>query len=358
LALRACLIPGDGIGPEVIAAAQRVLDAAGVEIEWHVVKVGEDAFANGGDALPEAVVAAIEERGVALKGPVATRSDAPFRSVNVALRDRLDLFLGVRPCRALPGVRTHFPEADVAVLRMLNEDLYAGFDYPSAHATAAAVRAAVAATADVALNEDSAISIKPISRTAAARAARAACSWALAAGRRRLTAVHKANVMRATDGAFLDAVRAQAIEFPDLEIDDVLVDRVCADLVRHPADFDVLFAPMLYGDVVSDLAAALCGGLGLAPGANVGDGCAIFEPVHGICEKHAGRERANPAAAILSGALMLRHAGETVAADRVEAAVARVVRDGRAVTYDIARPGSEPATTGQMAEAIAEEVGG
>jgi isocitrate dehydrogenase (NAD+) len=350
--LRACLIPGDGIGPEVTAAASRVLDESGVAIDWEPIELGEAAYRQGGQALPEAAVDAIRDCGVALKGPIATRSDAPFPSVNVALRERLELFLGVRPCRALPGVRTAFPGADLAVLRMLDGDLYAGADYPADHPTAAVLREAVAASGVLTLSDDTAISVKPISRADAERAAGAALRWMLDNGRERLTVVHKANVMRGSDGAFLEATRAAAHAFPKLTVDDILVDRACADLVREPGRFDVLFAPMLYGDIVSDLAAALCGGLGLAPGVNLGDECAVFEPVHGTCEKHAGKERANPAAAILSGALMLRHAGAGDAAARIEAAVARVVGEGKTVTYDVAQPGTEIATTGAMTEAI------
>jgi isocitrate dehydrogenase (NAD+) len=351
MTVRACLLPGDGIGPEVTAAARRVLDASGATIEWTVLEVGKGAHRRTGEALPAAAVDSIRACGLALKGPVATGAGDPFRSVNVELRERLDLFLGVRPCRALPGARTLSPGADLAVLRMLHGDLYAGIDYAADEPGAATIRAAVAAAGGPALSSDSAVSVKPISAAAAERAARGAFCWARDNGRRGVTAVHKANVMRGSDGAFVDAVRSVAAEFPQLTVEDVLVDRACADLVRHPGDYDVLFAPMLYGDIVSDLAAALCGGLGLAPGANLGDGCAVFEPVHGTCEKHAGKGRANPAAAILSGAMMLRHAGEPTAAERVERAVAQVVGECEVVTYDIAAPGAA-ATTVAMADEI------
>lgn len=354
--LWACLIPGDGIGPEVLAAARRVLEASGEEIEWHTLELGEQAYEHRGEALPETALEAIRERGVALKGPVATRPDAPFRSVNVQLRERLGLYLGVRPCRALAGARTPFPGADLAVLRMLDGDLYAGADYPADDPTAAILRDAVGASGRLSPPDDAAISVKPISRAASERAASGAMRWALENGRRRITTVHKANVMKGSDGVFLAATRAVGQEFPDLDVDDILVDRVCADLAREPGRFDVLFAPMLYGDIVSDLAAALCGGLGLAPGANLGEGCAVFEPVHGTCEKHAGEDRADPAAAILSGAMMLRHAGASEAAARVEVALAAVVRRGETVTYDLAAPGVRPAGTKAMTEAIVAEL--
>jgi isocitrate dehydrogenase (NAD+) len=353
--LRVCLIPGDGIGPEVVAAARRALDATGVEIEWEAHEVGEAAYRQAGEALPEPVVEAIRECGLALKGPVATRPGDPYRSVNVMLREQLDLFLGVRPCRAMPGTPAPFPDTDLTVVRMHSGDLYAGFEFPSDDPTAAAIRDAVAAADGPRLDADAGISLKPISALAAERAARAAFDWAVESGRRRVTIVHKANVMRASDGVFLEAARDAAADFPGLEVDDRLVDRVCADLVRAPASFDVLFAPMLYGDIVSDLAGALCGGLGVAPGANLGDGCAVFEAVHGIAQRHAGKGTANPAALILSGALLLRRGGEGDAAARVEAAVEGAIAAG-AVTADLAGVGVEPTSTAGMADAIVERL--
>ena len=354
MGLRVCLIPGDGIGPEVAAAARRALDASGVEIAWEIHEVGAAAYRDGGEALPERTVAAIRECGLALKAPVATRPEDPFRSVNVELRERLDLFLGVRPCRALPGTRTPFPETDLAVLRMHDGDLYAGFDYAPGDPTAAAIRAAVAA-AGPPLAEDAGITLKPISRRAAERAARAAFEWAGENDRELVTIVHKANVMRGSDGTFLAAAREVAADFPRLIVEDRLVDRVCADLVRAPERFDVLFAPMLYGDVVSDLAAALCGGLGVAPGANLGQGCAVFEAVHGTSAHRAGKGTANPAALILSGALLLRRAGEGDAATRVERAVAATIATGL-VTDDLAGEGVEPRSTAAMTDAIVERI--
>jgi isocitrate dehydrogenase (NAD+) len=353
--LRVCLIPGDGVGPEVTSAARRVLDATGVGIAWEVHDVGQASYGKAGEALPAQAVQAIEECGLALKGPVGTPRDAPFRSVNVALRERLDLFLGVRPCRALPGVPTPFPETDVVVLRMHHGDLYAGIDYPPDDPTAAAIRATLTEAGGPRLGDDTGISVKPISAGAAERAAQAAFAWALANRRERVTIVHKANVMRGSDGVFLAAARAVATRFPELSVDDCLVDRACADLVRAPGRFDVLFAPMLYGDIVSDLTAALCGGLGIAPGANLGERCAVFEAVHGIAARHAGRGTANPAALILSGAMLLRHAGEDGAATRVERAVATAVAD-RVVTNDLAVDGAKPQTTVTMADAIVERL--
>jgi isocitrate dehydrogenase (NAD+) len=353
--LRVCLIPGDGVGPELASASRRVLDAAGVPLAWDVCDVGQTSYQQTGEALPARVVRAIEECGLALKGPVATPRDAPFRSVNVELRERLDLFLGVRPCRALPGVPSPFPGTDVAVLRMHDGDLYAGIDYGPDDPAAAAIRGTLAGLGAPRLGDDTGISVKPISAHATERAARAAFSWALANGRERVTIVHKANVMRGSDGVFLTAAQAAASRFPELSVDDCLVDRACADLARRPGAFDVLFAPMLYGDIVSDLAAALCGGLGIAPGANLGERCAVFEAVHGTVSHRAGKGTANPAALVLSGAMLLRHAGEGDAAARVERAVAGAIADG-VVTQDLADVGVEPHTTAGMADAIVERL--
>jgi isocitrate dehydrogenase (NAD+) len=354
-ALQVCLIPGDGVGPELTSAARLVLDATGLEIQWEVHEVGEVSYRRCGEGLPARVVEAIEACGLALKGPVATTRSAPFRSVNVALRERLDLFLGVRPCRALEGTQALFPGTDVTVLRMHDGDLYAGIDYGPEDAGAAAIRAVVNELGGARLGDDNGVSVKAISIAAAKRAAVAALAWARENGRKRVTVVHKANVMRGSDGVFLAAAQEAAAGFPELSVDDRLVDRVCADLVRNPAQFDVLFAPMLYGDIVSDLVAALCGGLGIAPGASVGDRCAVFEAVHGTVARHAGKGTANPAALILSGALLLRHAGELNAAIRVERAVAAAIAAG-SVTADLAGPGAEPRSTVAMAEAIAERV--
>lgn len=353
--LRVCLIPGDGVGPEVAAAARQVLDASGVRLAWEVHEIGQTAYQRTGEALPETVLEAIEECGLALKGPVNTSRDAPFRSVNVALRERLDLFLGARPCRPLAGVPTLFPDAGVTVLRMHDGDLYAGLDYAPGDPTAAAIRRTLAEAGAARLGDDTGVSVKPISAVAAERAARAALAWARANGRERVTVVHKANVMRGSDGVFLAAAQSVAPLFPELAVDDCLVDRACADLVRRPGRFEVLFAPMLYGDIVSDLAAALCGGLGIAPGANLGERCAVFEAVHGTAPRHAGRETANPVAMILSGALLLRHAGEEGAAARVEQAVTGAIAD-RVLTADLASDGVEPRSTGAMADAIVERL--
>jgi isocitrate dehydrogenase (NAD+) len=358
---RVTLIPGDGIGPEVTTAARLVLDATGVAIEWDVQPAGHDALARAGTPLPDALVASISERGVALKGPVATPVDGGFRSVNVALRDALRLHTGIRPARTLPGAPVAFAGVDVVVARMLGGDLYAGIEYAAGTAPAAGIRRLVAEVSGERIAADAGISLKPISAAAAEAAARATMAWAQAAGRERVTVVHKASVMRATDGLFLERAREVArSEFPALELEERAVDSVCHDLVARPPRPDVLLTTMLYGDLLSDLCAGLTGGLGLAPGANLGDGCAVFEPVHGTAPRLAGADRANPLAMIRSGAMLLRRLGEDAAAEGVEDAVAGVVAEGRCVTYDLRsdRDPGRAAGTAAVAEAVAARLAG
>ena len=349
---RATLIPGDGIGPEVVAAARAVLDAT-AEIEWDVQEGGAAAHARGGSALPAALVDSVRATGVALKGPLSTPPGSG-RAVNVALRDELGLHLGVRPCRALPGAPAPLGPVDVVVARMTDGDLYAGIEFPAGDAAAEQLRALVAASGGQPIAADAGIALKPISRSAAERSARALLEWMRVNARRRVTVVHKASVMPATDGVFLEAARAAAGDFPEIELDDRLVDAVCHDLVTRPHEADVLFAPMLYGDLLADLCAGLVGGLGMVPGVNLGDGCAVFEPVHGTAPRHAGAGRANPVAMVLCGALLLDHIGEQAAARSVREAVAAVVREGTSVTYDL-RPGRSAdgaAGTAAVADAV------
>jgi isocitrate dehydrogenase (NAD+) len=346
------LIPGDGIGPEVCEAARRAVEATGVLIEWDLQEFGAEAYLGEGPALLERVIGSVRERGVALKGPTSTPSGAGFRSINIALRRDLDLYAGVRPCRALPGIPTPFPEIDVVVVRMNTEDLYAGIEYDREDGTAAQLREIVADTRETALPDDAAVSLKPLSWRASLRVARAAFEYARANGRRQVTAVHKATVMRATDGMFLEACRSVAADYDDLAFDDRLVDNACAKLVMRPAESDVLVMPMLYGDIVSDVAAGLVGGLGVAPGANLGDEAAVFEAVHGSAPRHAGANRANPFAMMLSAAMLLRHIGEADAAARLEGAIGDVTRDGSTLTYDLVRDGRTPAGTSEVADAV------
>ena len=332
---RVTLIPGDGIGPEVCDAARGALEATGVALEWDVQELGAESYAAEGPALLERAIASVRERGVALKGPTSTPAVKGFRSINIALRNELGLYAGIRPSRHYPGVRAPFPGADVVVVRMNQEDLYAGIEYAHDDPDAARLRDFVRETRGTALSPATGISLKPLSGPAAAQVARRAFEYARANGRRRVTAVHKATVMRHTDGVFLEACRDVARAYPDVDFDDRLVDNVCHQLVSHPETCDVLLSPIMYGDILSDVAAGLVGGLGMAPGANVGDDAAVFEAVHGSAPRHAGHGRVNPFAMMLSGVMLLRHLGEEPAAERLESAIAAVIVEGRTLTYDL-----------------------
>lgn len=352
MSLRVTAIPGDGIGPEVLGAARRVLDATGVAIEWDVQDAGAEVARREGHPLPDRVVESIKGTRLALKGPTATPAGSGFRSVNLALRRAFDLYAGIRPCRIYEGIETRHPGFDVVIVRMNLEDLYAGIEYHYADSAAAQLRDFIRATEGTVLGDDTGVSIKPISISGSSRVVRAAFEYARANGRAKVTAVHKASVMRATDGIFLDSARAVAEQYPDIVFEDRLVDAACAEFVRRPEALDVVVLPTLYGDILSDLGAALVGGLGMAPGANVGDDCAVFEAVHGPAPRQAGRNRANPTALMLSGAMLLRHVGERDAAARLDAALARVIGEGRAVTYDLTRHDERAVGTSDYAEAV------
>jgi len=315
VAYRVTLIPGDGTGPELAAALETVIAASGVAIVWERHDAGAAVLARSGTPLPDEVVASVRHTKVAIKGPITTPVGSGFRSVNVALRKELDLYAAVRPARSLPGVASRFTGVDIVVVRENTEDLYAGIEREVADGVAEG--------------------IKLITRAASERVVRFACEWARAHGRRRITAVHKANIMKLTDGLFLRTAREVAAAYPDLEFDDRIVDNLCLQLVQTPERFDVLVAPNLYGDIVSDLCAGLIGGPGVAPGANFGDDCAVFEAVHGSGPDIAGRDIVNPTAFLLSGALMLAHLGETAAAARLTEAVTAVIAEGRSVTRDL-----------------------
>lgn len=359
MAHRVTLIPGDGVGPNVIDAARAVLEATGVAFEWDRKDAGAEHHERGGEPLGADVLDSIRERGVALKGPTSTPTGAGFRSINLLLRDQLDLYAGVRPCKAFDGVHSARAGTDVVIVRMNHEDLYAGIEYEHDGGDGAALREFIARTRGRRLADDVGLSIKPLSRAASERVIRYAFEYARAHGRRKVTAVHKATVMRHTDGLFLQVASAVRAEYPEIEFEERLVDAMAAELIAHPERCDVLALPVMYGDILSDVAAALVGGVGLAPGMNVGDGVAVFEAVHGTAPKHRGRDRVNPAAAILSGAMMLRHLGEQDAADRLERAIGRVIREGAVLTYDLQPPGraSRAAGTCAFAEAVAAALG-
>jgi isocitrate dehydrogenase (NAD+) len=327
------LIPGDGIGPELADAARQVLEATGIGFDWDVQQAGEATIASEGTPLPDRVIDSIRANGIAIKGPITTPVGTGFRSVNVGLRQALELYANVRPARSMKGVETRYDDVDLIIVRENTEDLYAGIEHR--------------------VGPDAAESIKIITRAASQRIARYAFEYAVNNGRHKVTAVHKANIMKLSDGLFLESAQQVAAEYAGrVEFEDRIVDNMCMQLVQKPELYDVLVLPNLYGDIVSDLAAGLVGGLGVAPGANIGEKAAVFEPVHGSAPKYAGQNKANPTALILSGALMLRHLGETAAADAVETAVRSVIADGQTVTYDLG--GS--AGTREFGEAVAARV--
>jgi isocitrate dehydrogenase (NAD+) len=347
MAHRVTLIPGDGTGPELTEATRRVLEATGVEFDWDVQQAGTDVMdENEGNPLPEHVLDAIRETGVALKGPITTPVGGGFRSVNVGLRKALDLYAQVRPCKSYPGVRSRFDDVDLVLVRENTEDLYAGIEYEEGSDEARELIAWIEAHGGKLRHDDAGISIKPISVTGTRRIVEFAFDYARKNGRKKITAVHKANIMKFSDGLFLRVAREVAAENPDVQFDDRIVDNMTMQLVQRPEEYDVLVCPNLYGDVVSDLCAGMIGGLGVAPGANFGEGIAIFEPTHGSAPKYTGQNKVNPLAQILSGMLMLRHLGEAVAADRLELAITELIREGDSVTYDMKPTRDDPTAVG------------
>ncbi len=354
MAYSVTLIPGDGVGPEITEATRNVLEATGVEFEWEVQQVGAEALKLWGTPLPEPVLQSIRRNRVALKGPVTTPVGTGFRSVNVALRQKLDLYACLRPCRSFPGVPSRFEKVDLVVVRENTEDLYAGIEFERGTPEALKLMEFIAALEGKKLDPGSGFSIKPISDRATRRIAQFAFRYARESGRRKVSVVHKANIMKFTDGLFLEVAREVAKEYPEIEFEDVIVDNLCMQLVRRPERFDVLLLPNLYGDIVSDLCAGLIGGLGLAPSANLGDETAIFEPAHGSAPKYAGKNRVNPVAMMLSGGLLLRYLGEREAAERLERAIAQVLTEGSKVTYDLKPDPNDPtaATTSEMTEEV------
>ena len=327
------LIPGDGIGPELADATTRVLESTGIAFDWDVQEAGEATIAKEGTPLPDRVLDSIRANGVAIKGPITTPVGTGFRSVNVALRQTLELYANLRPARSMTGVESRYTDVDLIIVRENTEDLYAGIEHR--------------------VGPDAAESIKIITRAASQRIARYAFEYAVKNGRSKVTAVHKANIMKLSDGLFLESCGQVAAEYEGrVQFEDRIVDNMCMQLVQKPELYDVLVLPNLYGDIVSDLAAGLVGGLGVAPGANIGDAAAVFEPVHGSAPKYAGQNKANPTALMLSAALMLRHLGETDAAARVEDAVRAVIAEGTTVTYDL----GGTAGTREFGEAVAARV--
>lgn len=351
MAYNVTLIRGDGTGPELVEATRRVLEATGVEFNWDVVEAGVDIMETAGTPLPPNVLESIRKNKLALKGPITTPIGTGFRSVNVALRKELDLYACIRPCKSYRGVRSRFQNIDLVIVRENTEDLYAGVEFPVDSPEAKQIIEMGGGK----IRPDAAISIKPISRTGSERIVRMAFDYAVANSRRKVTAVAKANIMKFTDGLFYEVAREVAKDYAGrVEYDEWLVDAMCMQLVQKPENYDVLVMENLYGDILSDLCAGLVGGLGVAPGANIGVDTALFEATHGSAPKYKGQNKVNPTALILSGMLLLRHIGERAAADRLENAVEAVISEGKNVTYDMKPDRNDPTAVGtsQMADAI------
>lgn len=326
------LIPGDGIGPEVTAATLKVIEAAGLEVEWETINAGADAFEKHGQYLPDALMDSIQRTRVAIKGPISTPIGTGFSSINVALRKALTLYANFRPIKNLPGVKTRFDNVDIIVVRENTEDLYSGLEH-----------VVVPGVVE---------SLKIITAEASTRIARFAFEYARKHGRKKITSVHKANIMKLSDGLFLECVRNIAQVYPEITYEEMIVDNTCMQMVLDPQQFDVMLLENLYGDIVSDLGAGLVGGLGLVPGANLGDGCAIFEPAHGSAPKIAGKNMANPTAMLLSAVLMFQHLGETEKAALIASAVERVYANGKLRTADL----GGGASTTQFTDAIVQHL--
>jgi isocitrate dehydrogenase (NAD+) len=354
MAHRITFIDGDGVGPELAAVTRKCIDATGVEIEWDVQHAGEDVYAECGDPLPQGVIDAIKATGVAIKAPVTTPVGKGFRSVNVRLRQTLELYACLRPCRYYEGIRSPIKGVDLVVVRENMEDLYAGIEFQEGKPETTELIETIEKLGDKPIRRDSGISIKPISIHNSQQIVRFAFDYARANNRKKVTAVHKANIMKFSDGLFLDVSREVAKDYSDIAFEDRIVDNMCMQLVQKPELYDVLVLPNLYGDIVSDLCAGLVGGLGVAPGGNIGDAMAVFEATHGSAPKYKGMNKVNPTALILSGVMMLRHIKEMEAAKRLEDAVAEVISVGKDVTYDMKPDRDDPTAVGtrEMGDAI------
>ncbi len=348
------LVTGDGIGPEIAEATRRCVDATGAGIEWDIVEAGVDVMAREGTPLPEATLDSIRRNGVALKAPITTPVGTGFRSINVHLRQEFHLYACVRPCKSYRGVRSRYTDIDLVVVRENTEDLYAGIEFEKGAPETRELIDWLNGHSKRPIGPNTGISIKPISVEGTERIVRFAFEYARKMDRRKVTSVHKANIMKFSDGLWLEVSRQVAKDYPDIEFEDRIVDNMCMQLVQKPELYDVIVLPNLYGDILSDLCAGLVGGLGVAPGANIGDGMAIFEATHGSAPKYAGQNKVNPTALILSGVLMLRYIGKIAEADRLENAVATVVAEGKDVTYDMKPDRNDPTAVGtrEMADAI------
>jgi len=352
------LITGDGIGPEIAEAARRCIDATGAGIRWDHAEAGVEVMERFGTPLPEATVQSIKRNGIALKAPITTPVGKGYRSINVHLRQTLDLYACLRPCKSYKNVRSRYTDIDLIIVRENTEDLYAGIEFQKGKDDTAELINWINAHSDRKITSDSGISIKPISVQATDRIVTFAFEYARKMGRKKVTSVHKANIMKFSDGLWLDVSREAAKRYPDIEFEDRIVDNMCMQLIQKPELYDVIVLPNLYGDIISDVCAGLVGGLGVAPGANIGDKVAIFEATHGSAPKYKGMNKVNPTALILSGVMMLRHLGKMQEADKLENAVAFVIVEGKNVTYDMKEDRNDPTAVGtsQMADAIIEKI--
>jgi isocitrate dehydrogenase (NAD+) len=348
------LVTGDGIGPEIAEATRRCIDATGAEIKWDIAEAGVEVMEREGTPLPDATVASIKKNGVALKAPITTPVGKGFRSINVHLRQSLNLYACLRPCKSYEGVRSKYSDIDLIVVRENTEDLYAGIEFKKDADDTAELIGWINKHSDRKIRSDSGVSIKPISVKGTEQIVTFAFEYARKLGRKKVTSVHKANIMKYSDGLWLDVSRQVAKKHPDIEFEDRIVDNMCMQLIQKPELYDVIVLPNLYGDIISDLCAGLVGGLGVAPGANIGDKGAIFEATHGSAPKYKGQNKVNPTALILSGVLMLRHLGKMAEADKLENAVAAVIAEGKSVTYDMKPHRDDPTAVGtsKMADAI------
>lgn len=355
---RVTFIKGDGTGPELAEATRRVLEATGVSFDWDFQEAGIDVMAKEGTPLPQRVLDSIKKNKIAIKAPITTPVGTGFRSVNVALRAEFDLYACLRPCKSYPGVRSRYQDIDLIIVRENTEDLYAGIEFQKGTAEAKEVIELCSRLSKKKIRPDSGISIKPISVSGSERIVKFAFEYARKNKRKKVTAIHKANIMKFSDGLFLEVSREVAKKYPDIQFDDRIVDNMTMQLVQTPHLYDVLVLPNLYGDIMSDLCAGLVGGLGVAPGANIGETGAIFEATHGSAPKYKGLNKVNPTAMILSGMLMLRYLGETNAADRLENAVRSVIQEGKDVTYDMKADKKDPTAVGtkEMADAIIQKL--
>jgi len=352
------LVTGDGIGPEIAEAARRCIDATGAGINWEVVEAGVEVMERLGTPLPDATVESIKKNGVALKAPITTPVGKGYRSINVHLRQTLDLYACLRPSKSYKGVRSRYSDIDLVVVRENTEDLYAGIEFQKGQDDTAEIINWINEHSSRKITEDSGVSIKPISVKATERIVRFAFDYARKMGRKKVTSVHKANIMKYSDGLWLEVSRQVAKEYPDIEFEDRIVDNMCMQLIQKPELYDVIVLPNLYGDIISDLCAGLVGGLGVAPGGNIGEKAAIFEATHGSAPKYKGQNKVNPTALILSGVMMLRHIGKTAEADKLENAVAAVIAEGKSVTYDMKPDRNDPTAVGtsEMADAIIKKI--